>query len=849
LPSEPKIFHGREAEVSAIIKLFEQETPRIAILGGGGMGKTSLARAVIHHPEISSRYEQSRVFVACDTIFTSVQLAALIGEHLGLKPGKDLTGAVISHFSSALPSLLVLDNLETIWEPTESRGEVEKFLSLLTDVDHLAMVITMRGAERPANVRWTHPFLEPLRPLTQDAARKTFIDIADEGHSTEDIDKILHLTDNMPLAIDLIAHLVDYEGFSSVFARWETEKTSLLSNGYDKGSNLDSSISLSLESPRLKSLPNSRDLLSLLSILPDGLSDVELSQSKLPIANILACKAALLQTALVYIDDQRQLKALAPIREYMQKMHPPTAHLVQPLLKHFTTLLTVYATYEGTVSGIGPVDRIASNFSNIQNILYRCLDQNNSDLAHTVHSICDLDHFSRRTRRGRIPLMTEIHKVLPQSSDPRLQAFFITQLFAGYLYHPIPNPDKLAEQALGHFKCFDDPELKCRFYEAVANYYRFHHNDMSRALEFTQTGLVLATASGNTTREATSLTTLGWINWQRGAYSEGQKHAYRSQRLAQTSGDLYRQALALRVESACWLSLGSYGHSKSLANTARELLGLCGMSGGELDYSILCNQAEVYRLQSEYLEARDIHIQVLSNITAEQDLYQHAMTLHSLAQVDLEIGASKDDVKKTIDTANSIFNTIGFSTGTIFCDVLYAALSMREGDLLAAKPLLQKCLNFSWGDDIDNVSYCLERLADVDCWRAMDSIPSPWTIIFLVHSLKLKQKLETHKALQFLGDLYSGWGDQKTSSSLYAVALEGFTQMDVHRSRAECMLRLGDISKQDGDMLQAMELWKTARPLFERSSQAKQIAQVDDRLLNIPLELSASLEGLNVAEI
>jgi hypothetical protein len=82
----------------------------------------------------------------------------------------------------------------------------------------------MRGAERPANVRWTRPFLEPLKPLDQKAAHQTFIDIVDDIHETQDIDKILLLTDNMPLAIDLIAHLVDSEGISSVLSRWETQR-------------------------------------------------------------------------------------------------------------------------------------------------------------------------------------------------------------------------------------------------------------------------------------------------------------------------------------------------------------------------------------------------------------------------------------------------------------------------------------------------------------------------------------------------------------------------------------------------------------------------------------------------
>ncbi|KAF7328371.1 hypothetical protein MVEN_02552700 [Mycena venus] len=51
LPPRPKIFHGRNSEVNHIVNIFNQESPRIAILGAGGMGKTCLARAVLHHPD------------------------------------------------------------------------------------------------------------------------------------------------------------------------------------------------------------------------------------------------------------------------------------------------------------------------------------------------------------------------------------------------------------------------------------------------------------------------------------------------------------------------------------------------------------------------------------------------------------------------------------------------------------------------------------------------------------------------------------------------------------------------------------------------------------------------------
>ncbi|KAJ7922734.1 P-loop containing nucleoside triphosphate hydrolase protein [Mycena leptocephala] len=459
LPSEPKIFHGRDSELSNVLHLFSQGTPRIAILGAGGMGKTSLARAIIHHTEITERYNQHRFFVACDSAATQVELAALIGAHVGLKPGKDLTHPVIQYFSSSSDCFLILDNLETLWEPVESRGKIEEFLSLLTGVDHLALVITMRGAERPAKVAWTHPFLSPLKPLEQAAARQTFIDIADSTHDPEQVDKVLSLTDNLPLAINLMAHLVDSEGCSHVLSRWEEEKTSLISDGYDRTSNLDLSISLSLSSPRLN--PHSKDLLSLLSMLPDGLSDVELVQSKFSIANILGCRAALICTALAYSDEHKRLKVLVPIREYMQKIQPPGGHLIRPLREHFQELLELYMEYQGTQLSSSTVARVSSNYSNIQNVLQNGLQKGHPDLVNSIYCVCNLNRFSRFMGQGAISLIQQIHNVLPHPCDHRLEAYLIIEQLNSRVLHSIFNLETLHSDALEHFKEFDDPDLKC----------------------------------------------------------------------------------------------------------------------------------------------------------------------------------------------------------------------------------------------------------------------------------------------------------------------------------------------------------------------------------------------------
>ncbi|KAJ7436618.1 hypothetical protein FB451DRAFT_1453784 [Mycena latifolia] len=763
---------------------------------------------------------------------STIQLAGLIGAHVGLKPGTDLTQPVVRHFTNSPPSLLILDNLETIWEARESRPAVEKFLALLADVDHLALIITMRGAERPANVRWSRPFLEPLQPLTQDAARQTFIDIADEGYTLEEIDKILLRVDNMPLAIDLIAHVVDLEGLASVLDRWEKERTSLLSDGHDRCSNLDLSISISLESPRILAVPESKELLSLLSILPDGLSDTELLQSKLPIDSILACKAMLLRTSLAYLDDQMRLKALVPIREYMQKRHPPMPHIIQTLRQHFHELLEVYETYCGTGSAAGTVARITSNAANIHNILENALNQNNPDLVDTIYCACHFDHFSVMSGRGRSQVMDLVPNVLPHPRNHRLEVYLATRLLATGNCIPIPIAQQLMDQALESFAYFDDPNVKCKFYNTLA-VYSGDICDIPRAINFAQTGLSLAISTGNIRQESDLLSTLAWMEWTAGDYTAAWKHAYEAEKLAKISGNPYKEAWALRIESMCWYALGSYKHSISLCKRARELLFLCSMSGGALKNSILSMQADVHLVKSEYLEARNIWTQLMHDCSMEQNPYQHAMALLSIAQTDVESGVLGHEFSPNLDTASKVFPSMGLTREIVWCDAVRAALNVKEGDFRKAKCHFQKTLTFSWGKAVDLVSYCLERLGDVCLWPETDHVSYHATVTFLVHSLKLKKNLEVHKAFQFLGDVYLGHGDQQTATSLFTVALEGFTPMDVHRSRAECMLRLGDISKLQGDVLKAAQLWETARPLFQRSSQAKQIAHIDERLAGL----------------
>ncbi|KAJ7936918.1 hypothetical protein B0H13DRAFT_1852980 [Mycena leptocephala] len=652
----------------------------------------------------------------------------------------------------------------------------------------------MRGAERPARVAWTHPFLPPLQPLSDDAARQMFIDITDGYAGNVDMNQLLQFTDNMPLAVDLIAHLVDYEGHTNVLTRWETEKTSLLSAGNDRRSNLDASIRVSLSSPRLTS--GAKDLLSLLSILPDGLSDVELIQSNLPIQAIRSCMATLIATSLAYIDNKKRLRSLK---------------------------------YDGAqLSSI--VGQITLNLANLHQVLYRGLQVNNPDVAHSVHCIINLNSFHRITGRRATRLMEHLPAVLSQLGDHRLEVQFTTDILLSDGANPIFNPALLIAQSISHCNHFEDPVVEAGFYQAAA-YYLFHSNNNTyRAVRLLERGLTQSRSCGDIGSQCRILITMANIKRRIGDAGTGQIHANEARRLANWSGNLYHEAVSLRILAQCTCQLGDCRNSIAHLRRAKEILGICGLAGGQTESLIKSDEAEVHFLKSEYIDARSIHAQIQENTS--QNPIGRAFALVNIAEIDILIGATEDTVQQKLNEATTIFSTMKYSYGITCCKLILADVKLREGDTQSAMTLFRQCLNSTWGRDIELVSHILERLADRTQWQALQCTFT-WPVVHLGHAQQSKQKLAVHKALLFIGDVFVAEGDDHTAKSLFTVAQEGFVYMDVHCSRAQCLLRLGNLAEKEGNSSKALELWKAARPLFERASQAKAIAQIDARLAEL----------------
>ncbi|KAJ7067364.1 hypothetical protein C8F01DRAFT_666009 [Mycena amicta] len=827
LPSVPQLFNGREAQVSELVNLLLCGSARAAILGPGGMGKTSLAVAALHDAGVVQKYP-NRYFIPCDSAFTAAQLTTIVATSLGLEPSLRRTKAIMNYLSERPPSLLVLDNFETPWEPPENRTAVEDFISLLSDIPHVALVVTMRGAERPTKVRWTRPFMPPLEPLTYEAARQTFVDITDDDHVDSEINELLALTDNVPLAVNLVARVAAVEGCMMTLERFKVERTAALVDGDDKRSNLETSIRISLSSPRMKSSPNAQELLSLVSLLPDGIFDADLLQSRLPIPEILHCKATLIRTSLAYSDPSGRLRVLAPIREYVQIVRPPAPPTLRRLRAHFHDLADLwYAFMHRRTLTTDLYPRLAMNMGNIHQLLLHGLDNDPLDLKVTVRTIMWLNYLNRMTSRGISPLLSRVPAVLPLVDDPSLSLYYYAEVLQSWEFVPVPDPDGVVATAMELLPGLGMPSIEARLYNAAAEYYLDCARDFDKAKKFFNRAFSSGLASDDLGPQARALGGLALIEWFYGNYNECIRIAGQQQRIGQMMGNTNAEIGGSRLRAMALTAIGKFPQSAQALAEGREAIVRSNMLNSQHDYMLMNTEADMHQVKTEYREAREIFSTIVQRTSAALSPSTYAYAVVNLAFVDVVTGGTSESILSHVETARETFRVSRDTRGLQIAEICHAYLSLRDGDKERARTELARLFGQVSADDDELSFMCLTRLADpVYRLYNLDEAVS-WATVFLAFALRKNNRLAVHQALRCLGDLQD---DDNDAINLLDTALDGFTAMDVHHSRAQCLDSLAKIDLRRGDRGKAEMLWATARPLFDRSQQTSDLERVDGLL-------------------
>ncbi|KAH8814447.1 hypothetical protein DL96DRAFT_413155 [Flagelloscypha sp. PMI_526] len=358
LPPSPKLVIGREPVVDSVIHVtLSSSEPRVVILGQGGIGKTTIATAVLHDSRIISAYPT--IYFVCSELTPTIELLEThIADTLSIPQGgrgTDLLSQIVDRIrQDPHPVLLCIDNLETVWEIEAEQPRVDNFLEILSGMGNkLALVVTMRGTQAPnTSFSWDSTILSGL---SRDDSVVMYENLSSKSADASAHELLLQLSGS-PLAIKLFSRMVQEGDMpSQLLSSWNEHGTKALEvGGTHRLSSLERSIHLSVFSPRLND--TARLVLGLIALMPDGLSTSGTwftgFESVLPDEIVLrSTLRALRRTALLdQLGEPSRWQMLPPIRQFCLQLVDSASSSVTSLVELYITTVRAHNDYSSATS-------------------------------------------------------------------------------------------------------------------------------------------------------------------------------------------------------------------------------------------------------------------------------------------------------------------------------------------------------------------------------------------------------------------------------------------------------------------------------------------------------------------
>jgi tetratricopeptide (TPR) repeat protein len=419
-PPQPRDFFGRGGLIEKVVGLAQNLEP-VALIGAGGIGKTSIALTVLHHDRIKAQFGENRRFIRCDQFPASrthflARLSKVIGA--GIENPEDLTP--LRPTLSSKEMLIILDNAESILDPQGTSGrEIYSLVDELCQFNNISLLITSRITTVPPHCK-----RPDIPTLSMEAACDIFYGIYGNRGKSSIINDLLHRLGFHALSIKLLATAASHNAwdFDRLAKEWDAQRAKVLHTAYNES--LAATIKISLSSPTFLSLgPSARDLLGVIAFFPQGIHENNINWLFPTISDRQNLFDIFCVLSLTYRSNGF-VTMLPPIRDYLSPQDPRQSSLLCTTRDRYFSRLSVGADPDSPGSGEGRW--VVSEDLNVEHLLdvFTSIDSETGGIWDACyHLMIHLRwHKPRRTILGsKIEALSDDHpskpKCLPQVAE------------------------------------------------------------------------------------------------------------------------------------------------------------------------------------------------------------------------------------------------------------------------------------------------------------------------------------------------------------------------------------------------------------------------------------------------